>query len=137
MIAMRIVHVAIAVGVAFAVGCSGGHMGGTSSPTAGFATDARQIANRLTFGPRAGDVAAIEKNGVRQWFDAQLHPEKVDDSALERLLSQFETQRKEPFELIADHPLPQELQPRLGVRMVNGKEVVPTAQDSVRYRQAQ
>ena len=40
--------------------------------------------NRLTFGPRPGDVQQVMAIGVEQWIDLQLHPEKIDDSALER-----------------------------------------------------
>src|SRR5579871_1145821 len=39
--------------------------------------------NRLTFGPRPGDVQAVEAMGLRTWFENQLNPEKIDDSALE------------------------------------------------------
>jgi uncharacterized protein (DUF1800 family) len=130
-------HAVVIWAAAVAAGCSGGHAGSMRAPTVGFSTDARQVANRLTFGPREGDVANIDKLGVGKWFDAQLRPEKIEDRALDAVLARFETQHKEPFELIADHPLPQELQPRLGVRMVGGREVTPTAQDSIRYRQAQ
>jgi hypothetical protein len=38
--------------------------------------------NRLTFGPRPGDVQQVMAIGVDQWIDLQLHPEKIDDSAL-------------------------------------------------------
>ena len=37
--------------------------------------------NRFTFGPRPGDVAAVEGMGVERWFEMQLHPERMDDSA--------------------------------------------------------
>jgi uncharacterized protein (DUF1800 family) len=33
--------------------------------------------NRLTFGPRPGDVAAVKKMGVEKWVDLQLHPERI------------------------------------------------------------
>lgn len=45
--------------------------------------------NRLTFGPRPGDVAAIETMGIDQWINQQLHPETIDDSALEARLSMY------------------------------------------------
>lgn len=37
--------------------------------------------SRLTFGPRAGDVEAVKKLGLDEWIDAQLHPERVPESA--------------------------------------------------------
>ena len=38
--------------------------------------------NRLTFGPRPGDLQRVEAMGVDKWIELQLHPEKIDDSAL-------------------------------------------------------
>ena len=37
--------------------------------------------NRLTFGPRPGDVQQVVALGVDRWIDLQLHPAKIDDSA--------------------------------------------------------
>ena len=45
--------------------------------------------NRFTFGPRPGDVAAVEAVGVQRWFEMQLHPERVDDSAFAVEMGQF------------------------------------------------
>lgn len=42
--------------------------------------------NRLTFGPRPGDVAAIKKQGFNRWINAQLNPASIDDSELEKEL---------------------------------------------------
>jgi uncharacterized protein (DUF1800 family) len=99
---------------------------------------ARQLLNRLSFGPRAGDIAAVEHMGVDRWIEAQLHPESIPDGASENLLALLETQRKRPFELLADHPTPQELQPRLAARtLADGTRLTPSARDSMLYRQSQ
>src|ERR1700722_13111943 len=42
-----------------------------------------QALNRFTFGPRPGDVAAVRAMGVKGWFERQLNPLSIDDSALE------------------------------------------------------
>ena len=34
-----------------------------------------QALNRLTFGPRPGDVQQVTAMGVDRWIDLQLHPE--------------------------------------------------------------
>ena len=48
----------------------------------------RHALNRLTFGPRAGDVEKVRRSGLSSWIDQQLNPAKIDDAALEaRLLS--------------------------------------------------
>jgi len=48
-----------------------------------------QALNRLTFGPRPGDVAAVESMGLSKWIDEQLYPETIDDSALEARLAAY------------------------------------------------
>ncbi|HXE09394.1 MAG TPA: DUF1800 family protein [Acidobacteriaceae bacterium] len=61
--------------------------------------------NRLTFGPRPGDVAAVEKMGLTEWFEQQLNPEKIDDSALDaRLQSQFPAMFLSQQELMVRYP---------------------------------
>jgi uncharacterized protein (DUF1800 family) len=43
--------------------------------------------DRLTFGPRPGDIEAVKEMGLSQWIDLQLHPERIpENQALERLL---------------------------------------------------
>ncbi len=42
--------------------------------------------NRLTFGPRPGDVAAVKKQGFNRWLNAQLAPDSIDDGALDKEL---------------------------------------------------
>ena len=60
--------------------------------------------NRLTFGPRPGDVAAVEAMGLNNWFEMQLNPEKIDDSALEARLAQFPAMQLPQAELMARYP---------------------------------
>src|SRR6185503_17051975 len=36
--------------------------------------------NRLTFGPRPGDLEAVRKMGLKKWLDKQLHPERVPEN---------------------------------------------------------
>jgi uncharacterized protein (DUF1800 family) len=45
--------------------------------------------NRLTFGPRPGDLQAVEAMGLDKWIDQQLDPAHIDDSALEARLSAY------------------------------------------------
>jgi len=49
--------------------------------------------NRLTFGPRPGDLDSVLKMGVDKWIDQQLHPESIDDSALNARLVPLRTLR--------------------------------------------
>lgn len=45
--------------------------------------------NRMSYGPRPGDVEAVRQMGLDKWFELQLHPEKIDNSALEARLAQY------------------------------------------------
>jgi uncharacterized protein (DUF1800 family) len=60
--------------------------------------------NRLTFGPRPGDVAAVEAMGLNSWFEEQLNPEKIDDSGLEARLAMFPAMQLSQQELMARYP---------------------------------
>jgi hypothetical protein len=65
--------------------------------------------NRFTFGPRPGDVAAVEAMGVQRWLERQLNPSSVDDSALEARLAMFPAMKMQQAELVRRYPSPQVL----------------------------
>ena len=48
------------------------------------AESVRHALNRLTYGPRPGDVERVHRTGLGNWIDQQLHPSTIDDSAVER-----------------------------------------------------
>jgi uncharacterized protein (DUF1800 family) len=60
--------------------------------------------NRLTFGPRPGDVDRVLAAGIDNWIDQQLHPEQIDDAALEVRLAPFRTLRMDPKQLVDNFP---------------------------------
>ena len=60
--------------------------------------------NRFTFGPRPGDVTAVTRLGLDSWFEAQLNPQTIDDSALETRLNVFPAMRLSQRELVARFP---------------------------------
>ena len=60
--------------------------------------------NRLTFGPRPGDVAAVEQMGLTTWFENQLNPSKIDDSALDARLAAFPAMQLPQAQLMAKYP---------------------------------
>ena len=63
--------------------------------------------NRLTFGPRPGDVEKVAAMGVDKWIELQLNPEKIDDSAMQARLQAFRTLNMQPKELVQEFPPPQ------------------------------
>jgi uncharacterized protein (DUF1800 family) len=60
--------------------------------------------NRLGYGPRPGDVERIRKMGLEKWVDQQLHPDSIDDSALDQRLQRYPTLNLPAKKLIQDYP---------------------------------
>jgi len=50
-----------------------------------------QALSRLTFGARPGDADRVKAMGVDRWVDAQLHPERLSDSATDAFLAHYQT----------------------------------------------
>jgi uncharacterized protein (DUF1800 family) len=65
--------------------------------------------DRLTFGPRPGDVEAVTTLGVDKWIELQLHPEKIDNAALESRLAPYRTLHMSAREMAMNFPPPQVL----------------------------
>jgi hypothetical protein len=65
--------------------------------------------NRFTFGPRPGDLAAVQAMGLKPWFERQLNPSSIDDSALDGRLEMFPAMRMEQAELMRRYPSPEVL----------------------------
>jgi uncharacterized protein (DUF1800 family) len=60
--------------------------------------------NRLTFGPRPGDVERVTQMGVDKWIELELHPDKIDDSALDARLAPFRTLLMDTKEIVENFP---------------------------------
>jgi uncharacterized protein (DUF1800 family) len=60
--------------------------------------------NRLTFGPRPGDVQGVLNKGVDAWIEDQLHPESIDDSGLNARVGPFATTRMNAKQLAQAFP---------------------------------
>lgn len=78
------------------------------------------LLNRISFGPRPGDIARIKQMTVDRFIDEQLHPETIDDSDLEKRLAILPTQRMTSAELYQFYPPPQVAEQR-----VNDKSAQP------------
>ena len=77
--------------------------------------------NRLTFGPRPGDVPAVLNMGVDKWIDRQLHPDKINDKALETRLAPFRTLRMDVHEILDNFP-----DQRRAREVMEGKRSMPS-----------
>ncbi|MGH9827241.1 MAG: DUF1800 domain-containing protein, partial [Blastocatellia bacterium] len=64
------------------------------------------LLDRVTFGPRPGDLDAIKRIGFTAYLDQQLHPEAIDDSELEDRLNALPTLHMSPSELLQFYPAP-------------------------------
>jgi uncharacterized protein (DUF1800 family) len=62
------------------------------------------LLNRITYGPRPGDLERARQVGWEAFLDQQLHPEQIDDRALERRLESLKTLAMSNTELIAGYP---------------------------------
>jgi uncharacterized protein (DUF1800 family) len=60
--------------------------------------------NRLTFGPRPGDLQKVMNMDVDDWIEQQLHPEEINDGVLDAKLGQFRTLRMPVRELVQTFP---------------------------------
>ncbi len=60
--------------------------------------------NRLTFGPRPGDLERVEAIGVKKWIELQLNPEQIDDSLLDARLQNFPAMHLSQQDLLQKFP---------------------------------
>ncbi len=71
--------------------------------------------NRLGFGPRPGDIERIRQIGLQKWLDQQLHPESLNDAALDARLERFPTLAMSSAKLLEEFPEPKVAAQRAGV----------------------
>lgn len=74
------------------IALAAGHpLAGGSAPVPSTDEAIGHALNRLTFGPRAGDVARVKAMGLQNWIDLQLSPSRIEDAALTARLARLET----------------------------------------------
>ena len=76
--------------------------------------------NRLTFGPRPGDVDQVRNTGLDRWFESQLHPEGLDETALNARLANFPAMQWNTEDLLYRLPSNGEIR-----QAMNGKGAIP------------
>jgi uncharacterized protein (DUF1800 family) len=60
--------------------------------------------NRLAYGPRPGDVERIRQMGLEKWIEQQLHPESIEDQALNERLQRYPTLSMSSKQLLEEFP---------------------------------
>ncbi|HMI52415.1 MAG TPA: DUF1800 family protein [Candidatus Saccharimonadales bacterium] len=62
--------------------------------------------NRLSYGPRPGDVQRVKQIGLAKWIELQLNADSIDDRRLESRLENLPTLRLSTAQLIEQYPRP-------------------------------
>ncbi len=62
--------------------------------------------SRATFGPRPGELDRVVASGTERWLDDQLHPERVEDAAVEEELAGYPNLSLSTPELMKKLPRP-------------------------------
>jgi uncharacterized protein (DUF1800 family) len=98
----RLVLTLVAIGPAAFLGDAGGPFDTKLSKD----QQILQALNRLTFGPRPGDIEEVQRLGVDKWIELQLHPDRIPENPmLEARLKPLETLRMQPEEILKEYPL--------------------------------
>jgi uncharacterized protein (DUF1800 family) len=86
--------------------------------------------NRLGFGPRPGQIEQLEKSGLENWIQSQLHPENIIDPVVDARLSQYPAEAMSAAALLDRYPPPDAGAKRLGItRMEYDKRLQDAAKD--------
>ena len=64
---------------------------------------AARLINRAGFGPRPGDVAAVQKQGLAAWVDSQLAPDDSESPRLNVQLARLDVWQNDQMELLDLH----------------------------------
>src|ERR1017187_9468220 len=81
--------------------------------------------NRLTFGPRSGDVEQVRAVGLKKWIDLELHPDHTPENpVLEEKLKTLDTLAMTSDQLVRNYPPPQIVR-----QMVAGQVPFPSDPD--------
>src|SRR6185503_1508590 len=80
-------------------------------PRASADEDARivHVLNRLGYGPRPGDIEKVRAVGLEKWMALQLHPERIDDRALQARLAGYRTLGLSAADLLSGYEVPREV----------------------------
>src|SRR6476469_299681 len=81
-------------------------------PQPGAHADVVHLLNRITYGPRPGEVERVASIGWDVFLEQQLNPAQIDDAALDKRLQQFSTLAMSSADLFASYPLKSQPGPR-------------------------
>jgi uncharacterized protein (DUF1800 family) len=93
-----------------------------------------QALNRLTFGAKPGDALKVRAIGLDNWIDQQLHPDKIDDSALEQFVAKYTVLHQDQNELLQQYAQQQRERQQVRKERADSTRVMSGA-DSIAVRQ--
>ena len=110
--------IAVTISVALGLGALMPAAADTKSKTASLSENQRiiHLLNRIGYAPRPGDVERVKRMGIDKYIDLQLHPERIEDSAIEARLANFPSLRMSLAEIQAKYPPPNLLARELGLK---------------------
>ena len=79
-----------------------------------------EVLNRFTYGPRPGDLEKIRSIGLSKWFSEQFNPQSIDDSALDRKLTDYPAMKLPVGKMMEMYPDAQMIRAAM-----NGRNGVP------------
>src|SRR6202044_38162 len=78
--------------------------------------------NRLAYGPRPDDVEQIRQMGLEKWIEQQLHPETIEDAALNQRLQRYPSITMSSKRLLAEFPRPDQNANQQGLSKQQAKD---------------
>jgi uncharacterized protein (DUF1800 family) len=101
----KTLRTSVAIGLAFLTSATATHFTAASFPTDDKAIV--HVLNRVGFGPRAGDVAAVREIGLQRYIEQQLQPDRIADGAVAARLSGLTTIGMSSREIAEQFEIPQ------------------------------
>ena len=92
--------------------------------------------NRLTYGPRPGDMEAVRQIGLPKWIDQQLDPDSINDSAMQARLEKYPTLHMSSAKLYSEFPQPQQAARKEGVSLADYQKEQQARQQQVNKQMA-
>ena len=88
----------------------------TSAATGAEERQIIHLLNRLSYGPRPGDIERVKRVGLDKYLEQQLRPETIDDAAIEARIAGLDSLRMTTAEIAEKYPEPRMVAQELGLR---------------------
>jgi hypothetical protein len=95
-------------------------------PQMGEEQKTEHVLNRLGYGPRPGDIERVQQIGVQAYIEQQLHPERIDDHAVDTRLEPLNTLQMSNEEIATTYMQPNEIR-KLQQAVKAGQPLPPRA----------